>query len=831
MASTAVGIGSGPAHDYNELLAMLSSKKLDSVYSEFMQLTNAPPDLKCLLIVAGNLHHTFKKLRTWRQIGPFKGWPLLMRYLCLHSKKIQQQFGPIVNPPPPTGSQTAHDWLKKTFRGEFEDRPLYIMLCCTHLGLEVRYGALQLQILYARSEEIQSAVTAAAKPIPIPSRSGKKANATRIARHPEDYALAVRDLSGSGFRPLLAHLNPEQSPANFVRAPGVGTFPTGLGYPDRFRRIVHYCDRRHGARQGHSGHSGTRGPSLRETSYPEYVSFGDFRFGLTIETDGEDGKTQVSQQAVQDRSITELNALELGLDPQELSGGTVVILNEVPGSASTEESVQRARAQTRSWEIDKSNFVWSAHALRIVEVKAVLFPALLKARDEKSISNEDLAAAAIIAVAIDTGRDLDRILQLKFESLPESEFVFQLPSQTDPGGWWSWHTIGPLYKSEINEPLFKSEDRASQLRFRAAPLVRDLLLKHKKRQKIRAGGDAFRSEEVGEWVKAWIAKVDHEHRITLNRLSHLRANELHRITGGERALACLVLGVPMTAAAVELHYIVLGTRVATELFDQSSRAIWGDLCAVKSSLNDDSDQDNYSGCRAFPTRAAVKHTVRWLRNGSRHFFRIDPKEFNPLRHRQYLNRAVLYLVWHQFFTFGTRAICDAYLEKDEFTKGSDVGILSDKDFADGYKTRIIWANQALRAHMSAVEGRLKATAKRLRITGSLPQSSVWFLDTKTKTKTKTKAIEITPTNISRVLGAEFPFPVNTPRKVMRNLLRERRVSHEQAEAYMGHWSHGREPWSSYSSFEFDRFLSTLKATIPGCLKDLGFTSFPKKEKA
>ena len=827
MASTAVGIGSGPAHDYNELLAMLKSKKLDSVYSEFMELTNAPADLKCLLIVAANLHRTFKRLSAWRQIGPFKGWPLLMRYLCLHSKKIQQQFGPIVNPPPPTGSQTAHDWLKKTFRGEFEDRPLYIMLCCTHLGLEVRYGALQLQILYARSEEIQSAVTAAAKPIPIPSRSGKKANATRIARHPEDYALAVRDLSGSGFRPLLVYLDPEQLPANFVSRPGVGTFPTGLGYPDRFRRIVHYCDRRHGARQGHSGHGGTRGPSLRETSYPEYVNFSDFRFGLKIETGGDDGESRVSQQAVQERSITESRALELGLNPQELGGGTVEILNEVPGAASTEEAFQTARARTRSWEIDKSNFPWNSEALRIDELKQTVFAALREARDHKGISNEDLAAAAIVAVAIDTGRDLDRVLQLKFESLPESGFVFQPPGQEDLDGWWSWHTIGPLYKSEINEPLFKSEDRASQLRFRAAPLVRDLLLKHKKRQKIRAGGDAFRSEEVGEWVKAWIAKVDHEHRITLNRLSHLRANELHRITGGERALACLVLGVPQTAAAVELHYTVLGTRVATKLFDQSSRAIWGDLCADKSSLTDDSDQDNYSGCRAFPTRAAVKHTVRWLRNGSRHFFRIDPKEFNPLRQRQYLNRAVLYLVWHQFFTFGTRAICDAYQEKDEFTKRSGVGILSDKDFADGYKTRIIWADQTLRDHMSAVEGRLKAIAKKLRITGSLPQSSVWFLDS----KTKTKAIEITPTNISRVLGAEFPFPVNSPRKVMRNLLRERKVSHEQAEAYMGHWSHGREPWSSYSSFEFDRFLSTLKATIPGCLKDLGFTSFPKKETA
>jgi hypothetical protein len=71
--------------------------------------------------------------------------------------------------------------------------------------------------------------------------------------------------------------------------------------------------------------------------------------------------------------------------------------------------------------------------------------------------------------------------------------------------------------------------------------------------------------------------------------------------------------------------------------------------------------------------------------------------------------------------------------------------------------------------------------------------------------------------------------VNSPRKVMRNLLRERGVSHEQAEAYMGHWSHGREPWSPYSSFDFERFLSTLEDTIPDCLKELGFKWFPPVE--
>src|ERR1019366_8961640 len=270
MATSAVRLSAGPAQDYNDLLALLRSKNLDSVYSEFMKLTNAPPDLKCLLIVAANLHDTFKRLRAWRQIGPFKGWPMLMLYLCLHAKRIQQQFGHIVVPPrPQAGNPSAKFWLRRVFRNEFEDRPLYLMLCCTHPGLEVRYGALQLQILYARWEEVQAAVAAKATPIPIPSRPGKPANATRIGRHPRDYALAVRDLSNSEFTHLLRYLRPEQLPADFLKSPGdkAVSFPLGQNYGDRFDRIINYCDRRHVARQGHSNQGGTRGRSVRETSY------------------------------------------------------------------------------------------------------------------------------------------------------------------------------------------------------------------------------------------------------------------------------------------------------------------------------------------------------------------------------------------------------------------------------------------------------------------------------------------------------------------------------------------------------------------------------------
>ena len=680
---------------------------------------------------------------------------------------------------------------------------------------------MQLQILYASWAELKAARAANAPPIPLTSRRGKPANCTREGRHPAEYTRAVRDVSGPLFKELLDYRKPEQLPPDFVNNLGSGLSSWHQEYPAHFKRIKNYCGRSGGARQGMSHPGGSRG--ARQPSYPEYVGYTDFRFGIKLNSGGEeDGQVGVEQQVVVERSITEEKALELGLDPQELGGDYVDVLNLVPGATSAEEALQTARARTRSWEIDKSLFGWSAQALRIAELETNLFPALQQARNDKTIPDQNLAAATVVAVAIDTGRDLDRILKLKIERLPASEFAFQLPAKPGADGWWSWHAIGPVYKSELNVPPSKSESRADQLRFRAAPLVLDLLQKHLKRQRIRSG-DAFRSEKTGEWVKTWIKKIDSEQRITLNRLAHLRWNELHRITGGERGCASLVLGVPQTPAAVELHYGVVSTREATERFDESSRGIWGKECAAGCGQMSGSNLDTYSGCRAFPTREAVRDTVRWLRNGSRHFFRILPTEFNLQRDRQYLNRAVLYVVWHQFFAFGTRAICDAYQEKDDFAEGSLVGILSDKDFADKYKTRIIWADQTLRDHMSAVEIRLAQVAKKLRITRKLPQSSVWFLNG------KGKAIAITPENISFVLGERFPFPVNTPRKVMRNLLREHHVSHEHAEAYMGHWSHGREPWSLYSSFDFEGFLETLRTTIPDCLKELGFKWFPTSE--
>jgi hypothetical protein len=99
-------------------------------------------------------------------------------------------------------------------------------------------------------------------------------------------------------------------------------------------------------------------------------------------------------------------------------------------------------------------------------------------------------------------------------------------------------------------------------------------------------------------------------------------------------------------------------------------------------------------------------------------------------------------------------------------------------------------------------------------------SPVWFIGD------KGKILRLTPGNITSLLKKDFPFEVNTPRKISCNLLRQAGLRHEQAEAYMGHWWQAREPWAPFSSFDWHEYLSTIQVLVPYMLEDLGFTWVP-----
>jgi hypothetical protein len=129
--------------------------------------------------------------------------------------------------------------------------------------------------------------------------------------------------------------------------------------------------------------------------------------------------------------------------------------------------------------------------------------------------------------------------------------------------------------------------------------------------------------------------------------------------------------------------------------------------------------------------------------------------------------------------------------------------------------------------MTAMEERLARVRAKLPDCEFPQDSPVWFLSSEGGEIT---AKSVTPKAIEEQLKEEFPFPVNTPRKIMRHRLRLAGLTHEEAETYMGHWWESREPWSPFSSFSWAAYLKKLEKSVPQIARELGFTWVPGERK-
>jgi hypothetical protein len=792
---------------------------LDGAFLRFVALTEAPPDLNSVLLVAANLDKAFKTSSDyWQASEAFCQWPELVTFLLTQTEVIREQVGPQIDPV--KRSRKSGTILHPIHGKGLERHALYAMLCNVHELEDLRgmYAALQLQILHARWAELTKvAELKQSSSIQRHNDQPSGEESVRQVRLPYRVALSVRSLSNSAFSELLEFLNPNRPPEEFSMHYAVDHVPVGRGFVRHFLRIRNYCERRTTARPGLSRGRGSQYRVRNEAT--DYIEYANWRVGVPIPSAGNDEDIEVNQEEIIEKSTTDVDALSLGLDPLEVTGAQMIVLSDVPGAKSDQEALQIARARTRLFEIDRRLFPWNSQALRVDEIREPILPELVRASMDDSVSLDDLTAATAVGICIETGRHLDDALRLEIERLPKSQFAFEPAKQAGECAHWNWSPIGPLYKTELSVPPEMEMPRATYLRYRSSTLVTSLIDQYRSRTGVGFGRLFCKSLDYCKGaVKNWLLARDPQFRITINRLTQLRWGILHELTGGELASTCLVLGLPHPQARVELFYALLSAIETRELFEQSGKALWGeyDDNSIQSPTSDVHDLQRFVGCRAFPRLNVVQETVQWLREGSRQFFSLRIPSFDLDRDSEVLNRAVLYLVWHQFFSFGTRAICDAYLPGDLFSAHTGIGILSDKDFADGYKTRLIWASPQLRQHMRAVEERLSLLMLRLFAPEDQPALPIWLLSS------EKKAIQVTPTSIAAILGDRFPFPVNTPRKIMRYLLRRAGISHEHAEAYMGHWSHGREPWSPFSSFDFARLVEDLDSVIPKCLRELGF---------
>jgi hypothetical protein len=233
----------------------------------------------------------------------------------------------------------------------------------------------------------------------------------------------------------------------------------------------------------------------------------------------------------------------------------------------------------------------------------------------------------------------------------------------------------------------------------------------------------------------------------------------------------------------------------------------------------------YTGSRAFPDLNTVREAIRTIKESAMQLARVDLRADLPGGFVEMFNRSVLYLAWHQFYAIATRGIRLPYIPLSDVCEESGVATLTDKDTGTGYKTRLVWLSPALLDHMRQTEHLIEQVREQLQLDWDRELSPIFFLgDDK-------QAIEIRPKSIEDLSRDFFPFPSNTPRRVMRFLLRDAGLSSEMVEVYMGHWLERREPWGKWSSLDYGDYLDNLRVRIPKILAGLGFECPPKGRKS
>ncbi len=228
----------------------------------------------------------------------------------------------------------------------------------------------------------------------------------------------------------------------------------------------------------------------------------------------------------------------------------------------------------------------------------------------------------------------------------------------------------------------------------------------------------------------------------------------------------------------------------------------------------------FIGSSAFPTLYCVKDAVAKTREAFSKFTTCKTSE-----KFLYWNLATLHVLWHQQFAVGMRCSRRLYIRLAEVSE-SGLATLSDKDYKNGYKTRLVWLPPTLQLQMKELEKHAYFIVRHQGLIGRPrhhPFSELAFLGD--PEATTNNPIEGVSRNAIRRISNDFlPFPVNTPRRVMRYMLRSKGLSPEYVDAFMGHWRERREPWGKWSSLDYRDFLDRTQALVPTILRELGFES-------
>jgi hypothetical protein len=318
-------------------------------------------------------------------------------------------------------------------------------------------------------------------------------------------------------------------------------------------------------------------------------------------------------------------------------------------------------------------------------------------------------------------------------------------------------------------------------------------------------------------------------RLTQERISHFLFVQLENHDRADVTSAMFITGQSAYQGTVVAHYSAQRASRLEEIYHSAWEKVFPDL--EKSAMQTiPSSAAAVVGSPRVPLLKPLRGLIQRLKeevNDSKARAEQDPKIFHLVKLHNNLTRYAAILV---AYATGIRAVTSPMPRPESIDHETGFCILSDKDSADHYHTRVIWLPPicieqllAYWAHVRILSAKLSVlrpdyfTRVRAKRTKKL-ENNMMFL------RYDGTPQEITPKILHSFSDMSPPcaFPENANRHLLRSWLLAEGCPPDIINAFLGHWFLGEEPWGLYSGLSAYHCRKILSGSLEKLLAQLGF---------
>lgn len=435
------------------------------------------------------------------------------------------------------------------------------------------------------------------------------------------------------------------------------------------------------------------------------------------------------------------------------------------------------------------------------------------------LDDEEETLVTALAIALEFSRPLKAACELQVNPSQKGEFSLV----TEPGLRFEIPVIRPSYR-RIRE-CEPGENPIAHRYFLAPSKGLHSLLVRRLERKQGSDGQLFGDPTLAKQVRRYLRRLCHYAPVSPGSVAQFGRNTVASMAGSDKTVAAILFGLDEGLHKTQIFYECKALDELHALHKAYQRVLWASApCEVRPKADAErvvialrrNETPRLSiGCSSVPSLKNFRVAIEAEKSA---LIRVEQilTTTGPIQDaKPDWNKAICFLLHHQATAIGGRTTGDVYIRSSCFNH-DHIAYFGDKTDEQGYRVRVLKVPPQTHAQMVWCERWIRSLSTRF---GLEPTGLPFLLDPNgNPTRLSARKFEL-------ATQSWFPFPSNTPRRVMANLLRDACVSHEAVSFFMGHAQFGREPWRASSAVALNQLFDELDRVVPLILDDLGFSTW------